>query len=227
MGRKAIDETNNKYGKLTVIEKVGVDSHKHTIWSCRCDCGNIITAQVANLRNGHTTSCGCGRSNIDEIGNKYGKLIVIKKYGTDKFGKSLFECKCACGNSTIVRINSLRTGVTRSCGCLNSYAEFEIARILTNNEIKFIQQYTFEDLKSEKGYPLKFDFAVLDKEGNINYLIEYDGIQHFQNVPLFDKTTPLEVRISRDNIKNEYCTKNKIRLIRLSQKDDITLEKLL
>ena len=37
-------------------------------WLCRCDCGNETAVAVANLRNGHTQSCGCeGRSSFDHL----------------------------------------------------------------------------------------------------------------------------------------------------------------
>jgi hypothetical protein len=42
------------------------------------------------------------------------------------------------------------------------------------------EEYIFPDLKSSNGKPLRFDFAVLDDEGEVDFLIEYQGIQHYQ-----------------------------------------------
>ena len=57
-----------------------------------------------------------------------------------------------------------------SCGCIISKGEYKIKQILQNNNISFEEQKTFDDLKSEKGFLLKFDFFV-----NKQYLIEFDG----------------------------------------------------
>ena len=54
---------------------------------------------------------------IDLTGDKYGKLTVIRRNGHLR-GKTAWLCKCDCGNEITVDSNSLRTGNTRSCGCL-------------------------------------------------------------------------------------------------------------
>lgn len=54
---------------------------------------------------------------IDLTGEKYGKLIAIKKCGKNKSGNTLWLCKCECGKETKVCISNLRGGHTKSCGC--------------------------------------------------------------------------------------------------------------
>lgn len=54
------------------------------------------------------------------VGMVFGKLKVTSKVGKDKFGISLWECDCECGNTTVVRMGSLTSSMTRSCGCLNT-----------------------------------------------------------------------------------------------------------
>lgn len=51
---------------------------------------------------------------INEAGNKYGKLTVIKQVGNCKW-----ECVCECGNTKAIAATSLRRGLTSSCGCLH------------------------------------------------------------------------------------------------------------
>ena len=51
-------------------------------------------------------------------GMKFGKLTVIDFYGVNKKNNSLWKCKCDCGNESIVFGLSLKSGHTRSCGCL-------------------------------------------------------------------------------------------------------------
>lgn len=52
------------------------------------------------------------------IGKRFGRLVVKRFAGTDRFGNLRWECVCDCGNETVVRTNALRTGNTKSCGCL-------------------------------------------------------------------------------------------------------------
>ena len=49
---------------------------------------------------------------------------------------------------------------------------------MRDNEINFATQYSFSDLRTEKGGVLKFDFAVF-KDNTLYRLIEFDGRQHF------------------------------------------------
>jgi len=55
------DETGNRYGRLTVIEYIGLtpESSGSIVWLCRCDCGELTTVKSAHLRSGQTRSCGC------------------------------------------------------------------------------------------------------------------------------------------------------------------------
>lgn len=53
------------------------------------------------------------------IGNKYGRLIVLDYYGRNKYHRSIWKCKCECGNICIADGNVLQQGHKLSCGCLN------------------------------------------------------------------------------------------------------------
>jgi hypothetical protein len=55
----------------------------------------------------------------DITGNRYGKLIVIKRVKSDKQNNSRWLCQCDCGNTTITRKNALKSGQTKSCGCIH------------------------------------------------------------------------------------------------------------
>ena len=54
---------------------------------------------------------------IDETGNTYGYLTVIKRGENTKDGRARWVCKCKCGNETLVLGKNLRNGNTKSCGC--------------------------------------------------------------------------------------------------------------
>lgn len=57
-------------------------------------------------------------SGVEVIGQKYGRLIVQRLAGMDQSHKSTVEVICECGQVLVVRLNNLRTGTTKSCGCL-------------------------------------------------------------------------------------------------------------
>jgi hypothetical protein len=55
---------------------------------------------------------------LDLVGKRFGRLEVLEDCGNNKFGQSLWLCKCDCGNEKQVNVSSLRNGSTLSCGCL-------------------------------------------------------------------------------------------------------------
>ena len=58
---KVIDLTGQRFGRLTVIERVGSNNHKKALWLCICDCGTQKTVCSNHLIRGATRSCGCFR----------------------------------------------------------------------------------------------------------------------------------------------------------------------
>lgn len=218
---------NKKFNLLTIIETDNFTSHK---CKCLCKCGNITTPLLKDVISGHTKSCGCllkiANNLINEIGNKYGKLTVLERNGNAKSdNQAIWKCQCECGGIINVTGGNLRQGLTISCGCISSKGEYKIAQLLKENNINFIKQYTFEDCKGNNGGTLKFDFAIINSNNEILYLIEYDGIQHFEEIDYF-KSQTLEERQQLDKIKDDYCKQNDIRLIRINYKEDITIQKL-
>lgn len=57
--QKRTDIIGNKYGKLTVMEVVGIDKYRAVLYKCICDCGNEIVCSKRSLVSNNTTSCGC------------------------------------------------------------------------------------------------------------------------------------------------------------------------
>lgn len=55
---------------------------------------------------------------IDLTGERFGRLIIIRKVDNDKWGKPYWLCLCSCGKNKVVKGSSLRDGRTKSCGCL-------------------------------------------------------------------------------------------------------------
>lgn len=61
---KLEDISGQRFGKLVVLELVGRDKSRHTIWKCQCDCGNVANPLATSLKAGKTRSCGCGEAVI-------------------------------------------------------------------------------------------------------------------------------------------------------------------
>lgn len=115
------DITGQKFGKLTVI---GLDHIKHgAYWKCKCDCGNETVVNGTRLRRGDIRSCGCliketAHKRLEDFtGKQFGRLTVLE-YDLDK---NKWKCRCNCRNQSIVFISasSLKSGRTKSCGCLH------------------------------------------------------------------------------------------------------------
>lgn len=114
-----------KFGRLTALEVFKKDG-KRTIWKCQCECGNVSYSNVTNLINGTTKSCGClqkensSKATFKDItGKRFGKLVAIERIGS-RNGKALWRCRCNCGKYTDVPGSALRSGGTKSCGCLHN-----------------------------------------------------------------------------------------------------------
>ena len=113
-----------RFGRLTVIGMVGQTESQKVIWECKCDCGTITQATASALMSGHKKSCGCLKreSHAEDLkGLRFGRLIVKRRAGTTEDRKALWRCKCDCGKLTTVRSSDLKSGNTKSCGCLHAH----------------------------------------------------------------------------------------------------------
>lgn len=53
------DLTGKKFNRLTVRNYFGKSKHRCSLWLCDCECGGTVVVRTADLKNGHTKSCGC------------------------------------------------------------------------------------------------------------------------------------------------------------------------
>lgn len=110
------DITRRKFNKLTAISRAGTDKNGRALWLCKCDCGNMTTVNITDLRTGRRKSCGClKKERYNIIGQRYGKLTVIRR--ESRGSHAIFLCRCDCGREIVARGDSLRSGKTVSCGC--------------------------------------------------------------------------------------------------------------
>ena len=113
-----IPESGKQYNNLIVLGKDVEKSREsgRTSWAVRCSCGEEFSALATNVKRGNTTKCKLCRGGYI-VGEKFGELTVEKRVVIN--GKVMWECRCSCGNLTKpIRKDSLVSGHTRSCGCL-------------------------------------------------------------------------------------------------------------
>lgn len=206
---KLIDLTGKRFGKLTVIELSHIKGQ--SLWKCICDCGNQKLVRSRSLISGKTKSCGCLRRDaghqklIDLSGKRFGRLTVIEFSHSRKIGVSTgticyWKCICDCGNVSSVAAESLTSGHTKSCGCLNreiiskplGVASFNLLlsgyrRNATKRGVTFsISEEEFKNLTKENCfYCGKEPLQTISKKTNGEYV--YNGIDRLDSSKGYDK----------------------------------------
>ena len=228
---------NIKYTNITFIEKANIIhgnkydyslvgyKKAHSSIKIICPDHGIFEQIPWNHLNGMGCSlCSKNRqSNNTEFENK---CVEIHN---NKYDYSLVDYK---NNHTPVKIICKKHGIFEQdpynhlnlrCGCpfcSESKGEKMIEWYFIKNNISYEKQKSFIGCKYK--YKLKFDFYLSE----INTCIEYDGEQHFSKWDKFEKdNTDFEIRKIRDQIKNDFCKKNNIKLFRIRY-DDNVFEKL-
>lgn len=101
-----------------------------------------------------------------------------------------------------------------------SRGEIKIFDILTASGLSFAEEYSFSDLVSTQKVPLRFDFAVFDDNGDIDFLIEFQGIQHYEPKSKFGGIAGLRKQQYYDMLKRDYCKKHNIPLVLIPYYDE-------
>lgn len=157
--------------------------------------------------------------------------IIVKEHPhiefIDKFinKQTPIRCKCkTCGYIWKEKPSEILNDIKCS-NCTSSKGEQLIAAYLSERNVRFEREKSFSDCVSIK--PLRFDFFLSD----YNAAIEFDGIQHFQPVK-FGHTSQLKAKQEflnlqkRDSIKDSYCKKKGIRLLRIRYDDSDKVGKI-
>ena len=236
-----------KFNHWTVI---AFDPEKSTskkkYWLCECDCQEHTrrSVRVDGLKSGQSKSCGCYNRQCaaermrkiavqnnsiikqDLTNQDFGYWHVINR-AENQNGHVAWNCICKCGEKRIVLGQSLKNGSSLSCGCLNiSHGEKKIQDLLQQAHIPFIREYIIQDLFfTSNNHKSRFDFFV-----NNEYAIEFDGEQHFiSKIEEGYFKHSLDTIQEHDRLKNEYCKKNNIPLIRIpyTHLKELCLEDLL
>jgi hypothetical protein len=101
-----------------------------------------------------------------------------------------------------------------------SRGEIKIEEILTEAGLNFKMELAFEGLNSSNGRPLRFDFAVFDDDGNLDFLIEYQGRQHYEPSSKFGGKKGFYQQQFNDAKKRRFCQLHDIKLIEIPYTDE-------
>ncbi len=149
----------------------------------------------------------------------YNKNININPYKISACSSKNVYWKCSkCSNNWITKIynRTINGSNCPFCSIISKESKGEniIKNILDKMNIIYEQQKIIE------GTRLRFDFYLSD----YNLAIEFDGRQHFEYVDFFGGEKQFEKQKINDERKNEYCSKNKIILLRIHYKDISEIE---
>jgi len=143
MKGKKDDLIGKRFGRLVVVSIEGRDKNRHIMLKCKCDCGGEKVVLANNIKRGSVKSCGCLQNEIrknreikykneqlkrDEyykklLKEKFGRLKILKIFKNNRM--LMANCLCDCGKVIDVRVSYLKSGHTKSCGCLRIYRHKE------------------------------------------------------------------------------------------------------
>ena len=106
----------------------------------------------------------------------------------------------------------------------SSRGEIKICDILDAAGLVYKEEYSFPDLISSSGRPLRFDFAVFDDNGDLDFLIEFQGIQHYEAKSKFGGYSGLRKQQFYDMKKREYCQNHGITLVIIPYWDEARMD---
>ena len=92
----------------------------------------------------------------DLTGQTFGRLKVLERAGSNKYGRALWLCKCDCGKITVKTGKLLLNGHCKSCGC----GEYENrVNNVTSHRLSNIRLYTiWQGMKQRCYYPKHKDY---------------------------------------------------------------------
>lgn len=123
-----------------------------------------------------------------------------------------------------VQYMSLSNAYKQHCPhCNKIKGEDKISHFLLENNIQFVPQKSYDDLRGIGGGKLSYDFYL----PNYNLLIEYQGEQHERPVEVFGGKEQFEVQQEHDRRKKEYAHNHNINLLEIWYYNFSELEQIL
>lgn len=208
------------------VETIGIYKNTKTKLDFRCKiCGHVwrTTPNAVLQRTGCPACAGTLKKTqemfLEQMKNKHPTIRVLGQYINNRVK---VQCQCLQCGEIFDGIPHAMIDSLHGCPlCSGSKGEKKIRDWLNVNNIHFYSEYRFIDCKSK--HPLPFDFYIPNK----NVLIEYDGKQHYEINEFFGGQHAFNELRMHDEIKNRYCTENKINLIRIPYWDFYKIDEIL
>ena len=138
-----------------------------------------------------------------------GEYSLVSEYLGVKEYVKIKHNKCGC----TYNVYPYNFNKGRRCpNCNKSIGEEIVKKVLTDIDLKFEEQVSFEGLIDKSN--LTYDFYLPE----LDLLIEYQGIQHYEPVELFGGEPTLKIQQRHDEIKRQYASSNNIELLEISYK---------
>jgi hypothetical protein len=144
-----------------------------------------------------------------KLGDKYNKLTIIKKVNSyispSGNKKRQFECICDCGNIITIRLSSIKSGNTTSCGC--SKKELIKERNLTHGLTKNKLYHTWYGMKKRCYNTNSINYKYYGGRG-ITICDRWLGVDGFKNFLEDMGQRPIGTSIDRINVNGNYELSN-------------------
>ena len=162
----------DKYEMLTVIKEV--DNHitsggnKKRVFSCKCECNNIVNVTLNELRNGGTKSCGCL--------NTRNRKVNLKTHG--KTGTRMYNIwkgmRKRCNNNKSANYKHYGARGISVCDEWDDFVKFEKWAI----EKGYEDTLSIERIDNDKGYyPENCKWITMDEQKlNTRQIREFEAI---------------------------------------------------
>ena len=194
----ATKEIGKTYNRLTIV---GINEERtmqrnsygnYTTYCfayCSCSPDIIRSYNLAAIKSGHIKSCGCLKFNnpliIEDLtGQTFNRLTVVgrdierdqkeRNENGVRSGNAHWLCKCSCGNENLVSVTgyALKSGSTKSCGCLVS--ETVAARNKADSrKYNNPENYKENNIVTEENY-----LRVYDSEYKYSFLIDKEDYEY-------------------------------------------------
>jgi hypothetical protein len=156
---------------------------------------------------------------FERVGDEYS---VVSEYQGARENILMLHHKC--GNEYPVTPDNFLSKNQRCPHCQDSKGNIEVDRVLSMLGVDYDREYRMPECKDKRTLP--FD-AVVFENREIKMLIEFDGIQHFKPSEFHGGEKGFKETRRRDEIKNDYCAKNEIPLIRIPYWEFDNIEKII
>ena len=231
-------------GRLKIIE-FAYKKNNSNYWKCVCSCGNIAYVKTSDLLHGVKRSCGClqkehskriGETLLtkDMLGKEIDDWIIIEKVpkpSNVKRDGAYWKLRCKiCGEEKNLAGTDIRRRKHMFCTKKSIImGETIVSDLLTQNDISFQREKSFEGLTGSNNGLLRFDFAVYNFDGKLDYLIEIQGDQHYKPIDFYGGEKVFLRQQAHDKLKQKYCIEHNIPLLQIPSRkqSQLTINDLL